>query len=59
MADLLREPPELRPFLLTNVRLTGTRIGAGAYGSVVKVEIPGAVCAANDIFQDHSEIPAA
>ena len=62
MADLLRDHPELRPFVLSNVRLTGTRIGAGAYGSVEKVEIPGAVCAAkkiHDIFQDRSEIPAA
>ena len=48
--------------MLSNVRLTGTRIGAGAYGSVEEVEIPGAVCAAkkiHDIFQDRSEIPAA
>ena len=62
MADLLRDYPELRPFVLSNVRLTGTRIGAGAYGSVEKLEIPGAVCAAkkiHDIFQDRSEIPAA
>ena len=62
MADLLREHPELRSFVLSNVRLTGTRIGTGAYGSVEKVEIPGAICAAkkiHDIFQDHSEIPAA
>ena len=62
MAELLRDHPELRPFVLLNVRLTGTRIGAGAYGSVEKVEIPGAVCAAkkiHDIFQDRSEIPAA
>ena len=58
MADLRLE---LMPFLLSNVRLTGTRIGAGAYGSVEEVEIPGAVCAAkkiHDIFQDRSEIPA-
>ena len=61
MVDLLRDHPELRPFVLTNVRLTGTRIGAGAYGSVEEVEIRGAVCAAkkiHDIFQDRSEIPA-
>ena len=62
MADLLREHPGLRPFVLSNVRLTGTRIGAGAYGSVEEVEILGAVCAVkkiHDIFQDRSEIPAA
>ena len=53
---------ELEPFLLSNVRLTGTRIGAGAYGSVEEVAIPGAICAAKKIhefFQDLSQIPAA
>ena len=61
-ANLLRDNPELRPFLLSNVRLTGTRIGAGAYGSVEEVAIPGAICAAKKIhefFQDLSQIPAA
>ena len=55
--DLL---PELRPFVLSNVRLTGTTIGAGAYGSVEEVAIPGAICAAktiHEIFLDRSEIP--
>ena len=59
-ANLLRDNPELRPFLLSNVRLTGTRIGAGAYGSVEEVAIPGAICAAkkiHDVFQHRSEIP--
>ena len=58
--DLLRENPELRPFVLSNVRLTGTRIGAGAYGSVDEVAVPGAVCAAkriHEVFLDRSEIP--
>ena len=48
--------------MLSNVRLTGTRIGVGAYGSVEEVTIPGAVCAAkriHDIFQNTSEVPAA
>ena len=61
-ANLLRDNPELRPVLLSNVRLTGTRIGAGAYGSVEEVAIPGAICAAKKIhefFQDLSQIPAA
>ena len=56
----LHDHPELRPFVLSNVRLTGRKIGAGAYGSVEEVEIPGATCAAkkiHDIFQDRSEIP--
>ena len=58
--DLLRDNPELRPFVLSNVRLTGTRIGAGAYGSVDEVAIPGAICAAkriHEVFLDRSEIP--
>ena len=29
--------PEVRPFVLSDVQLSGTRIGAGAYGSVEKV----------------------
>ena len=57
--DLLHDNPELRPFVLSNVQLSGTRIGAGAYGNVEEVTIP--VCAAakkiHDIFQDRSEIP--
>ena len=31
---LLGDYPELRPFVLSNVRETGIKIGAGAYGSV-------------------------
>ena len=61
-ADLLRNNPELRPFVLSNVTLTGTRIGAGAYGSVEEVTIYGAICAAkkiHDISQDRSEISEA
>lgn len=62
LEPLLRDNPELRPFILSNVRLTGTRIGAGSYGSVEEVTVPGAICAAkkiHDIFQDRSEIPSA
>ena len=61
MAGFLRDNPELQPFLLSNVRLTGGRIGAGAYGSVEEVAVPGAICAAkkiHDVFLDRSEIPA-
>ena len=62
MADSLRESPELKPFLLSDVRLTGVRIGSGAYGSVEEVVVPGAICAAkriHEVFMDFSEIPAA
>ena len=58
----LRDNPELKPFVLSNVRLTGTRIGAGAYGNVDEVAIPGAICAAktiHDFFQDSSQISQA
>ena len=53
-------PEGLRPFLLTNVRPTGTEIGVGAYGSVKEVAIPGAICAAktiHSILRDRSLIP--
>ena len=58
-ANLLGDNPELRPFVLSNVRLTGTRIGAGAYGSVEEATIPVGAAAKkiHDIFQDRSEIP--
>ena len=57
--DLLRDNPELRPFVLSNVQLSGTKIGAGAYASVKEVTIPvcGAAKEIHDIFQDRSEIP--
>ena len=60
MTNLLQNHPELRAFQLQNVRLTGTRIGSGSYGSVEEGEIPGAICAVkkvHDIFQDRSAIP--
>ena len=58
MAESLRV--ELRQFLLRNVRLTGRRLGAGAYGSVEEIAIPGALCAAkqiHEVFLDRSQIP--
>ena len=41
--------PELEPFIVANVRPTGRELGAGAYGSVVEVEIPGASVAAKKL----------
>ena len=58
----LRDYPQLQPFVLSNVQPTGVRIGAGSYGSVEEVAIPGAICAAKMIhgfFQDRSEFQAA
>ena len=45
MADrFLDAHPALRPYVLSNVQLTGTVVGDGAYGSVEEVTIP--VCGA-------------
>lgn len=52
---------ELRKYLLPNVRLTGTRIGAGAYATVEEVAIPGAICVAkriHEFLQDPALVPA-
>ena len=58
----LRDHPDLRPFLLSNVRPTGRTIGSGSYASVEEIVIPGAVCAAkklHDFFHDHESIERA
>ena len=62
MAEFLRNNPELQPFVLSNVQLTGTTIGAGAYGSVEEVVVPGAICAAkkiHDFFLNSAHVPPA
>ena len=59
-SNILQDHPELEPFILTNVQLTGRRIGGGAYGSVEEIAIPGAICAAkrlHEVFLDRSEMP--
>ena len=50
----IRNDPELKPFTLSNVRLTGTRVGAGAYGSVEEVVIP-IEAAAKNIHSHHTK----
>ena len=60
--QFLCDYPELRPFVLSNVRLTGTRIGVGSYGTVEEVAVPGAICAAkkiHDFFQDPTQVAPA
>ena len=42
--DFLGDHPELRPYVLSDVQLTGTTIGHVAYGSVEEVAVP--VCGA-------------
>ena len=46
----LRDHPELRPFVLSDVQFTGIRIGDGAYGKVEEVVVSGAICAAKTIY---------
>ena len=41
----LRDHPGLRPFVLSEVQLTGTKIGGGAYGRVDEVAFPVAAAA--------------
>ena len=41
----LRDHPGLRPFVLSDVQLTGTNIGGGAYGTVDEVAFPVAAAA--------------
>ena len=43
--DLLRDHPGLKPFVLSDVQLTGTNIGGGAYGTVDEVAFPVAAAA--------------
>ena len=46
----LGDHPELRPYVLSDVQLTGTTIGHGAYGSVEEVTVP--VCGAAKTVHD-------
>ena len=56
MAENLENNPELRPFVLSNVKFTGTKIGVGAYTNVEEVTIPvGAVAKKTHVFQDLSD----
>ena len=47
--DRVITAPELEQFTVVDVQLTGVTLGAGAYGSVEKVEIPGASVAAKKL----------
>ena len=58
----LHDYPELSPFVISNVQITGITIGIGAWGSVKEVAIPGALCAAkqiHDFLRDKTQIPVA
>ena len=59
MADsFLDSHPGLRPYVLSNLQLTGTVIGGGAYGSVEEVTIPlcGAAKRVHDLLVNSSKI---
>ncbi len=43
--------PELEQFIVATLELTGRVLGAGTYGSVEEVEIPGATVAAKKLHQ--------
>ncbi len=47
----LESIPEIRCFLLENVRPTGRTLGVGSYGSVEEVEVDGVVCAGKKIHE--------
>ena len=49
MEVVFQDVPELQQFVVANVQPTGKKLGNGAYGSVEKVKIPGATCAAKKI----------
>ena len=51
MLRLVSDHPDLKPLIVTDVKLTGRRIGAGAYSRVEEVVVAGAVCVAK-IFRD-------
>ena len=59
MADgFLDAHPGLRPYVLSNLQLTGTVIGGGAYGSVeeVTVQFCGAAKRVHDLLMNYSKI---
>jgi len=41
----VNESPQLRPFVIENVRPTGRQLGVGSYGSVEELEVDGLMCA--------------
>ena len=57
MGDFLRDNPELRSFVLSDVRLTGVELGGGSYGRVDEVAIPVGAAAKTiyGVLQDRDE----
>ena len=59
--SFLRDHPVLRPFVLSDVQLTGARIGGGAYGKVEEVVVPVGAAAKTiyDFLQERDDTTAA
>ena len=57
--SFLRDYPELKPFVLSNVRLTGARIGGGAYGKVEEIVMGAAAKTIYDFLQEGDDATAA
>ena len=47
----IRDAPQLRPFLLQDVRWTGVTLDGGSYGAVEELEMAGLVCAGKKIYE--------
>ena len=46
----LQGAPQLRSFIIPNVRPTGRQLGGGSYGTVEELEIDGLVCAGKKLY---------
>ena len=46
----LQNAPKLRPFILSNVKPTGKKLGEGAYGCVEELEVNGLICAGKKMY---------
>ena len=46
----LQGAPQLRPFIISNVRPTGRQLGGGSYGTVEELEMDGLVCAGKKLY---------
>ena len=57
--SFLRDHPELKPFVVSNVRLTGARIGGGAYGKVEEIVMGAAAKTIYDFLQEGDDATAA
>ena len=50
LRQALQDAPQLRSFIIPNVRPTGRHLGGGSYGTVEELEIDGLVCAGKKLY---------